>query len=72
MTDYYRMGKHYASLPRHEKAWFEFPPMSPADCAEFNRGIDDGEREQRIVTWLMFTLAIVSVAACVFFWWVGK
>ena len=32
----------------------------------------DGEREQRIVTRLMFVLAIVSVAACVFFWWVGK
>jgi len=72
MTDFYRMGRHWASLPRHEKQWFEFPPMSQADCAEFNRGAADCEREQRIVTRLMFGLAIVSVAACVLFWWVGE
>jgi len=72
MTDFYRMGKHYASLPRHERLWFEFPPMSLGDCAEFNRGFDDAKREQLIVTRLMIALAVVAVCACVFFWWIGK
>ena len=52
MTDFYRMGRHWASLPRHEKQWFEFPPMSQADCAEFNRGAADCEREDFGPQWL--------------------
>ena len=71
MTRFYELGKQFANTPPDAAEWLDVADMSYEQRLEFNRGFDDGTNEQRIVKRLMIALSVVSVAACVFFWWVG-
>lgn len=70
--DYYRLGRSYSYKPQDEYLYDDLPPMTYTQTLEFNRGCSDGMREQLYVQRLFQALCVVTVAACVFFWWVGK
>lgn len=72
MTDFYRMGKQYSFRPKDEYMYDDLPEMSYHETIEFNRGYADGIEDQKKATRMLVVLCVVTVAACVFFWWAGK
>jgi len=72
MTDFYRLGRQYAFRPQSEYMYDDLPEMSHEDKIEFNRGYSDCMREQKAANRTLFVLFLVTVAAIVFFWWIGE
>ena len=73
MTDFYRMGRQYAFRPQSEYMYDDLPlEMSHEEKTEFNRGFSDCMREQKAANLTLFVLFLVTVAAIVFFWWIGE
>ena len=71
-TDFFKLGKQRAFLPQDEYQFDNLPPMDAKQTAEFNAGFDEAKHEQKMATRTLVVLCVLTVAACVLFWWVGK
>lgn len=71
-TDFFRLGKQCAFLPQDEYTFDNLPVMDADQTAEFNAGFDEGTNERKMANRTLIVLCVLTVAACVFFWWVGK
>ncbi len=65
-TDFYQLGRHYASRPVDEYQFDDAPAMSYEERIEFNRGFDDAMKGSRVASMLFVSGLVVIVLAALF------